>query len=197
MVARPGIRSPQELRGKKIGVLSVIGLNQIVVATALRHWGIDEKSIMLVRSGGSRDRFTALQNGLIDATVLTGAFVDRAKAAGMPVLLDLGDLEDSFATVSLLTSRTLQNPSAVLCAVFSRGSARRFIFSKAIRARTKEPVEVDTHTGQKSARKRLPEFRAADFFSTVYRTVRSQVAVDDLVNTRADAKRQKGTGVRQ
>jgi hypothetical protein len=30
--------------------------------------------------------------------VLTGAFVDRAKAAGMPVLLDLGDLEDSFAT---------------------------------------------------------------------------------------------------
>ena len=91
---RPGIRAPQELRGKKIGVLSVIGLNQIVVATALKHWGIDEKSVMLVRAGGSRDRFTALQNGLIDATVLTGAFVDRAKAAGMPVLLDLGDLED-------------------------------------------------------------------------------------------------------
>ena len=75
-------------------------MNQIVVATALKHWGMDEKSVTLVRSGGSRDRFTALQNGLIDATVLTGAFVDRAKSAGMQVLLDLGDLEDSFPTVT-------------------------------------------------------------------------------------------------
>jgi NitT/TauT family transport system substrate-binding protein len=108
VVARPGIRSPQELRGKRVGVLSVVGLNQIVVAAALRHWGIDEKSVMLVRSGGSRDRFTALQNGLIDATVLTGAFVDRAKAAGMPVLLDLGDLEESFPTVSMMTSASYQ-----------------------------------------------------------------------------------------
>src|SRR5438309_7020350 len=122
VVARPGIRAPQELRGKKIGVLSVIGLNQIVVATALRHWGIDEKSIMLVRSsGGSRDRFTALQNGLIDATVLTGAFVDPAKAAGMPVLLDLGDLEDSFATVSLMTSRTFQNSKRSVVRAFLQG----------------------------------------------------------------------------
>jgi len=54
VVARPGIRSPQELRGKKVGVLSVVGLNQIVVATALKHWGMDEKSVTLVRSGGSR-----------------------------------------------------------------------------------------------------------------------------------------------
>jgi len=36
-VARPGIRSPQDLRGKKVGVLSVVGLNQIVVTAALRH----------------------------------------------------------------------------------------------------------------------------------------------------------------
>jgi len=41
VVARSGLRSPQDLRGKKIGVLSVIGLNQIVVAAALRHWGIE------------------------------------------------------------------------------------------------------------------------------------------------------------
>src|SRR5690242_16453607 len=80
VVARAGLRSPQDLRGKKIGVLSVVGLNQIVVAAALRHWGMEEKSVTLVRAGGSRDRLNALQSGLIDATVLTGAFVDRARA---------------------------------------------------------------------------------------------------------------------
>jgi len=132
VIARSGIRSPQELRGKKIGVLSVVGLNQIVVATALRHWGIEEKSVTLIRAGGSRDRLTALQNGLIDATVVTGAFVDRARAAGMTVLLDLGDLEDSFATVSMMTTRTIQSAKRNLVKGFFRASARPFMSLKPI-----------------------------------------------------------------
>ena len=69
---------------------------------------MDEKSVTLVRAAGSRVRLTALQSGLIDATMLTGAFVERAKASGMAVLLDLGDLEDSFPTVSLMTTKGLQ-----------------------------------------------------------------------------------------
>jgi ABC-type nitrate/sulfonate/bicarbonate transport system substrate-binding protein len=191
VVARPGIRAPQELRGKKIGVLSVVGLNQIVVATALRHWGIDEKSIILVRSGGSRDRFTALQNGLIDATVLTGAFVDRAKAAGMPVLLDLGDLEDSFATVSLMTSRTFQNSK--------RGVVRAFLrISEAIHIFKNDPV-----LGQKSLSKWMRTQDKA-LLESAYRSYAPrisfppytelpgvQVAVDDLTNSRTDAKGRK------
>ena len=96
IVARAGLRSPQELRGKKIGVLSVIGLESDCRRHRTEALGHRRKSVTLVRAGGSRDRLTALQNGLIDATVLTGAFVDRAKAAGLSVLLDLGDLEDFF-----------------------------------------------------------------------------------------------------
>src|SRR6476646_423487 len=120
-VARPGIRSPQDLRGKKVGVLSVVGLNQIVVAAALRHWAMDDRSVTLVRTGGSRDRFAALQNGLIDATVLTGAFVERAKAAGLPVLLDLGDLEDAFPTVSMMTTRSFQSSKRFVVRSFLQG----------------------------------------------------------------------------
>jgi len=120
-VARPGIRSPQDLRGKKVGVLSVVGLNQIVVAAALRHWAMDDRSVTLVRTGGSRDRFAALQNGLIDATVLTGAFVERAKAAGLPVLLDLGDLEDAFPTVSMMTTRNFQSSKRFVVRSFLQG----------------------------------------------------------------------------
>jgi len=63
----------------------VIGLNQIVVATALRHWGIDEKSIswcaaavaaIASRAAKRPDR----RNGAYRR------FRRRAKAAGMPVL---------------------------------------------------------------------------------------------------------------
>ena len=189
VVARPGIRSPQELRGKKIGVLGLIGLNQIVVNTALKHWGIDEKSVTLLRAGGSRDRFTALQSGLIDATVLAGAFVDKARAAGMPVLLDLGDLEDSYPTVSLMTTRSIQSARRNGVKEFLQGiSEAIFVF------------KTDPNVGQKSLSKWMRTQDKATLESA-YRsyaprisfppyTVISgvQVAVDDLATTRPDAK---------
>jgi NitT/TauT family transport system substrate-binding protein len=192
VVARSGIRSPQELRGKKIGVLSVVGLNQIVVATALRHWGVEEKSVTLIRAGGSRDRLTALQNGLIDATVLTGAFVDRAKAAGMTVLLDLGDLEDSFATVGMMTTKSLHSVKRNLVKGFLQG------IGEAIHVFKSDPT-----LGQKSLAKWM---RTQDkvILESAYRSYAPrisfppytelagvQVAIDDLANSRADAKGRK------
>jgi NitT/TauT family transport system substrate-binding protein len=192
VVARAGIKSPQELRGKKIGVLSTVGLNQIVVATALKHWGIDEKSVTLLRAGGSRDRLTALQNGLIDATVLTGAFVDRAKASGMNTLLDLGDLEDAFPTVSLMTTKSLQTSK--------RNSVRSFLqgIGEAIYV-----FKTDITLGQKSLSKWMRTQDKATLDSA-YRSYAPrisfppytelagvQLVVDDLATTRIDAKGKK------
>ena len=192
LVARGSIRSPQELRGKKIGVLSVVGLNQIVVATALRHWGIEEKSVTLIRAGGSRDRFTALQNGLIDATVLTGAFVDRAKAAGMNVLLDLGDLEDSFPTVSMMTTKTMQSTKRHLVKGFLQGIGEAIHIFK-----------TDVVVGQKGLAKWMRTQDKA-LLESAYRSYAPrisfppytglagvQVVIDDLATSRLDAKGRK------
>jgi ABC-type nitrate/sulfonate/bicarbonate transport system substrate-binding protein len=192
VVARAGIRSPQELRGKKIGVLSVVGLNQIVVATALKHWGIDEKSVTLVRAGGSRDRFTALQNGLIDATVLTGAFVNRAKAAGLQVLLDLGELEDSFPTVSVMTTKTIQSSKRRAVKSFLQG------ISEAIQI-----FKTDPALGQKSLAKWMrtqdkallesayQSYAPRISFPPYSKLAGIQLVVDDLASSRADAKGRK------
>lgn len=192
VVARPGIRSPQELRGKRVGVLSVVGLNQIVVAAALRHWGLDEKSVTLVRTGGSRDRFTALQNGLIDTTVLTGAFVDRAKAAGMPVLLDLGDLEESFPTVSLMTTKSFQASKRHLVRGFLQGIGEAiYVFkndpvvgqkSLSKWMRTQDRALLESAYNSYAPRISLPPYSELSGI---------QVVVDDLANSRPDAKGRK------
>lgn len=192
VAARPNIRSPQDLRGKKIGVLSTVGLNQIVVATALKHWGIDEKSVILLRAGGSRDRLTALQNGLIDATVLTGAFIDRAKASGMNIMLDLGDLEEAFPTVSLMTTKSFQSSK--------RNQVKGFIqaIGEAIHVFKSDPV-----AGQKSLSKwmRTQDKATLDSAYKSYAPRISfppytelagvQVAIDDLAASRTDAKGKK------
>lgn len=192
IVARPGIRAPQDLKGKQIGVLSVVGLNAIVVNTALRYWGMDEKSVTLLRTGGSRDRFTALQSGLIDATMLTGAFIDRAKAAGMTVLLDLGDLEDFFPTVSLMTTRSLQSSKKNAVKGFLQGISEAIYIFK-----------TDPEVGKKTLSKWM-RTQDKDLLESAYRSYAPrisfppytapsgiQVVLDDLATTRPDAKGRK------
>ena len=192
VVARPGIRSPQDLRGKKVGVLSVVGLNQIVVATALRHWGMDERSVTLVRSGGSRDRFTALQNGLVDATVLTGAFVDRARAAGLSVLLDLGDLEDSFPTVSVMTTRSFQASKRNLVRGFLQGLGEAIYVFKNDPVLGKKSLAKWMRTQDKALLESAYKSYAPRISYPPYSELSGvQVVVDDLAGSRADAKGRK------
>jgi NitT/TauT family transport system substrate-binding protein len=192
VVARPVIKSPEELRGKKIGVLSTVGLNQIVVVTALKHWGMEEKQVTLLRAGGSRDRLTALQNGLIDATVLTGPFIDRAKASGMNVLIDLGDLEDFFPTVSLLTTKSFQSSKRNLVKAFLQGIGEAiYVFKN------------DPTLGQKSLSKWMrtqdkalldsayKSYAPRISFPPYTESAGVQVVIDDLATSRADAKGRK------
>ena len=189
VVARSGIRSPQELVGKKIGVLSIVGLNRIVVNTALRHWGIDEKSVILFRAGGSRDRFTALQSGLIDATVLTGAFVDRAKASGMTVLLDLGDLEDSFPTVSLMTIRSLQLSKRNVVKGFLQGISEAIHVFKTNPNAGKKSLSKWMRTQDKGLLENAYQSYAPWISFPPYTALSGvQIVVDDLGTSRPDAK---------
>ena len=192
IAARPNIRTPQDLRGKKLGVLSAVGLNQIVVATALRHWGIDDKSVTLLRAGGSRDRLTALQNGLIDATVLTGAFVDRARASGMNILLDLGDLEDSFPTVSLMTTKSLQAAKRNLVRGFMQGIGEAIHIFKSDRAAGQKSLSKWMRTQDNAILDSAYKSYAPRISFPPYTELAGvQVAVDDLANSRADAKGKK------
>lgn len=102
---RPGIKSPQELPGKKVGVLSLGASNHMAVVTALRYWGIEEKSVTIVRAGSTSARLLALRSGQIDATVLVSPETERARKIGIPILLELAQIGESFPTVSVITTR--------------------------------------------------------------------------------------------
>lgn len=198
LVARPTIKSPQDLRGKKIGVLSPVGLNQIVVTTALKHWHIDEKSVTLVRAGGSRDRLTALQSGLIDGTVLTGAFVDRARGAGMSVLLDLGDLEDSFPTVSLMTTKSFQTTKRPIVRGFLQAISEASYLFKTDQSIGQKSLAKWMRTQDKATLENAYNSYAPKISLPPYTEVAGvQVAVDDLALSRARRQRPQGAGVHQ
>jgi ABC-type nitrate/sulfonate/bicarbonate transport system substrate-binding protein len=137
------------------------------------------RHVTLIRAGGSRVRLTALQNGLIDATVLTGAFIDRARAAGMTVLLDLGDLEDSFPTVSMMTTRTIQSTKRNIVRGFLQGIGEAIHVFKS-----------DASLEQKSLAKWMRTQDQA-FLESAYRSYAPRISFSTLHRTRRRSGRSR------
>ena len=133
---RPGIRSPKDLAGKKIGVLSLGASNHMAVVTALRHWKIDERSVNILRSGGTAQRLAALQAGMIDATVLIAPETQRARKAGIPILLELGELREGFPTVSIVTTKRFLANKRDIAKQFLKGISEAVYIFKSDRERS-------------------------------------------------------------
>ncbi len=100
-VARPDIRSPKELRGKKIGILNFGGSNDLALQLALREWGLKQQEVTVIIGGDAPTRLAGLMAGRIDATVLSPPHLTRAVQAGYRILADMGDMSANFTQSSL------------------------------------------------------------------------------------------------
>ncbi|HWH77781.1 MAG TPA: ABC transporter substrate-binding protein, partial [Candidatus Binatus sp.] len=104
VVSRPEIKTPQQLIGKKIGILRFGGSNDTGIQWALRAWKIDPKQVTVLQTGATNARLTALTLGQIDATILSYPEIHIARKRGMNVLADIGDFS-AYPNTSLMVTR--------------------------------------------------------------------------------------------
>jgi ABC-type nitrate/sulfonate/bicarbonate transport system substrate-binding protein len=72
VIAAKEIRSYQDLKGKKIGIASFGGNNDIGLRFAFKKNGINpDKDVTFLQLGGERNRLTALERGVISATIMS------------------------------------------------------------------------------------------------------------------------------
>lgn len=74
LVGRPGFSSFEDLKGARLGVDSERTGYAFALYGMLEKHGIDRTSYSVVRAGGVKQRFEALQAGSIDATLLVSPF---------------------------------------------------------------------------------------------------------------------------
>ncbi len=88
LVVRPGIKTPKDLRGKRLGVTSIGGTGWMGAMLWLEHLGLDERQddIRIQVVGDQPVLAQALEAGTIEATVLDGVFSQRLKQKGFPIL---------------------------------------------------------------------------------------------------------------
>src|SRR5579872_6816855 len=88
LVARPGISSAAELRGKRVGV-RVIGAGiWIDTVVALRQLQMEPTAVEFVSAGAPADILKALEDGSIDAALISERPANALKAKGYTVLID-------------------------------------------------------------------------------------------------------------
>ncbi|HEY7316932.1 MAG TPA: ABC transporter substrate-binding protein [Candidatus Binatia bacterium] len=100
-VVRPDIRTPKDLRGKKINILNFGGSNDIALQLAFKEWGLKMADAQVIIGGDAPTRLAALMAGRMDATILSPPHLTIAVQAGYRVLADMGDMSVSFTQSSL------------------------------------------------------------------------------------------------
>ncbi len=117
-VARQPIKGPNDLTGKKIGIGSVGGSDEVATRIALEHLGVNPTSVAKLVIGGSAERLAALRSGSIDAANIGGAtFIGGG--AGLYKVIDLVELGVEFPFTAIFTTRRYAqaNREAVLAMI--------------------------------------------------------------------------------
>jgi ABC-type nitrate/sulfonate/bicarbonate transport system substrate-binding protein len=93
LVARPEIKSVQELKGKTVGISTFGGLSIFGARVIVKHFGLDsDKDIKFVAVGAVEARFIRLTQGLIDASILAPPLDSEAKKKGFNILARAEDI---------------------------------------------------------------------------------------------------------
>jgi len=116
-VARPHIKSAEDLKGKKVAIGTPSGSASLATYVALDYFGLVPRrdNITLLGAGGVPERLAALRAGTVDATSLSPEFGQVVQGEGYRVLLDTGKENVPFQSSGLVISRSLMktNPQLV------------------------------------------------------------------------------------
>ena len=122
-LAKPEIKRPENLRGKKIGV-SRIGSNPHYFAVqALRHFGIDGRDVSFIQTGGAPETLAALVAQGIDSAVLTVPTDAQALKLGYHYVIYGPDLRIAYAATTFNTRRSIMAKRSPVIGRFMRAMA--------------------------------------------------------------------------
>ena len=110
----PSVASPEQLKGKRIGVNGLGGAQEYEAYEVLARYGLGRADATISGIGADTARLQAMQAGAIDAAVIGMPFDLVAEDQGLRVLVRLGDLiELTHAGVGTSTAKLRDAPDEV------------------------------------------------------------------------------------
>jgi ABC-type nitrate/sulfonate/bicarbonate transport system substrate-binding protein len=116
-IARPNIKSAEDLKGKKVAIGTPAGSASVATYVALDFLGLNPRrdNIVLLGVGGVPERLGALRAGSVEATSLSPEFGQVVVSEGYRVLLNTSKENVPFQSSGMVVSRSFirSNPQLV------------------------------------------------------------------------------------
>ncbi len=114
LASTPGIKKPEDLRGRRVGITQIGSSSYHAVVLALKHWGMDARrdKITMLQVGNQAARVASLSTGGSDAVIVNPGLGSALKERGFNILADFTELPIPYPQqVMAARERTLKNDS--------------------------------------------------------------------------------------
>jgi NitT/TauT family transport system substrate-binding protein len=151
VIAAKDVKTFQDLRGKKIGIASFGGNNDIGLRFAFKKNGINpDKEVTFLQMGGERNRLTALERGAITATIMSPPGLFVAEALGYNRLGDLNAMGMRYPELSIVGRKRDLKERRDLVRRYLRAYLESVRVMKGNRDLTVRVIEKYIHVGSKA-----------------------------------------------
>jgi ABC-type nitrate/sulfonate/bicarbonate transport system substrate-binding protein len=114
LVGGTAIKRPQDLEGRKVGVSRIGSESHNGAVWMLTHNGVDAKKVTFIQTGSTIVSMIGLQQGSLDASVLSPPFTGEMVVQGFKVLAKTGDVVESpFNGVATSQDKTRSRPERI------------------------------------------------------------------------------------
>lgn len=125
LMARPEIKQPSDLKGKKAGISTFGSTSDQMVRIALKKFNLEpNKDVAILSLGAQPEAFAALQSGAVQVAALSYPLYPKAAKLGMRELINFGELGVEDVTGAVITTRSFVAQQRDTAMRFVRGYTR-------------------------------------------------------------------------
>jgi NitT/TauT family transport system substrate-binding protein len=177
LVAKPGIKSMKDLKGKIISLGGPKDITRIYVERMLEPNGVKPGEFDMVFAGSTAARVSALMAGAVDAAILLPAFNFQAEAKGYNSLgLTVDYLKDlPFTGSAVNKSWALANKATLEKLLRAQGKGVAWFEDQNNRGEAVQILKTASHLTQEDVEKSYDFFRNGHFFEPTGKVSRSKL----------------------
>src|SRR5688572_3870250 len=152
LVTKPDIKTPADLKGKRIGVTRIGAVSHSVLLMMLQRWKMTVNDIQVLQLGSSPNMLASLDKGGVEGGVLTIPSMFVAEDRGYRVLLDMADTDIYYLHTMIATTRQYVKSNRDKVLRFLRGYVEGIAFVKQNKKESLDIVKKKLRIGPEQER---------------------------------------------
>lgn len=139
ILTKPDIKTPADLKGKRVGVTRIGAVSHVVLLMMLQRWKMSPNDVQVMQVGSSPNMLVSLDKGGIEAAVLTIPSMFVAEDRGYRILIDMADTDIYYLHTMIGTTRNYIKNNRDKVSRFLKGYLEGIAF---VKQNKKESIEI-------------------------------------------------------